>query len=268
MSDSTRQRGRGVFIKHHGKNVVADYSRVKRLWKVCHDVDGLVAPKPLWIDEDKGDIGYTKFEGLVPLISACARKPDLMSETGRLLAKLHLATSVEGSVEKLRNTFYPINSFGFNSHSSRLLHKHLPLAYFHGDCWHGNIFMHGCENIVILDPIPNFWIFDSKHIWANGAIDLAMLHMSIYLCHSALSHLRHSLDVYSLLADNLLAGYFGAIGNESESVRRAVLSLSREISRRHVLAYRERLSMPIATLKTHIGNRIMKQLDQKLQWNQ
>jgi hypothetical protein len=117
-----------------------------------------------------------------------------------------------------------------------------------------------------LDPLPNAWMFDLGHDVGCGGIDLAMFHMSLFLCHPLSRHVGLNILEMEAAGDALMEGYLGSISAPLGRIRLPILRLSRELASRYVNGYAQRLVWPLAVLKSVIGRNVIAKLDHKLQW--
>jgi|LNAP01.1.fsa_nt_gb hypothetical protein len=264
---NTNRREHDAFVKYHGPHLAEDHARAQHWWAICEMVEGLNAPRPISLDPSRGEIAYEWMDGLHRMLLPAKGATQRVEQLGRLLARVH-AESRSASTDLVDSAPpYMPEHLGLPAGKAEVLRHHFPTVFFHGDCWHGNVFWRDDGSFVMLDPIPNPWLFDRSRWRACAAIDLAMMHMSLFLCHSALAHLLRGMGAYHQLAESLLSGYSAAGGASGADWKRPLLSLSRIIAKRHVSAYRQRLARPVATLKTGIGRRVVGKLDGEIAWN-
>lgn len=256
-----------IYIKHHGRTVLDDWKRVKLLACVCESYDNCTA-KPLWVDLEKQTIGYERLEDIAPLLHPHFDWGQMMHRAGRLIGSLH-ATHVNcDDLEPIDKTEYPMHQFGLTERDELALHRSLPVGWFHTDCWHGNFFVRGRdERILVIDPIPDGYTVQRGFFFANGAIDIAVMHMSIFLCRPLQAELRTNWPMSIAAGHALLDGYLETVERKDSGVRSALLRLSRRIAINHVNSYKSRLAVPIAQVKTVIGHAIIRRLDRELRWN-
>lgn len=256
-----------AFVKYHGLRLAEDHARVQHWWTLCKSVEGLNAPRPISIYPTRGEIAYKWLDGLNPILLPAESAAQRLEQLGHLLAQVHAQRRAPPTNYAGGSPAYMPAQFGLSDAKSDVLRRHFPTVFFHGDCWHGNAFWRDDGSFVILDPIPNPWLFDSSRWLACAAIDLAMMHMSIFLCHSVLTYTLRRMTAYHPLAEALLSGYAAGSGASESDWKSSLLSLSRAIAMRHVSAYRRRLFLPVAALKTAIGRRTLARLDGVLAWN-
>lgn len=244
-----------------------DWKRVGLLACVCKP-HGNCTAKPLWVDAEKQTIGYEKLEGIAPLLHPYFDWGQMMHNAGRLIGDLHAACVDCDDLEPADKAEYPLHLFGLPERDEIALHRSLPVGWFHTDCWHGNFFFRRRdEKILIIDPIPDGYTVQRGFVFANGAIDIAVMHMSIFLCRPLQSELRTNWPRALTAGHALLDGYLEAVGRKDAGVRSALLRLSRRVAVNHVKSYSTRLAVPIAQIKTAIGQAIIRRLDRELHWN-
>jgi hypothetical protein len=261
-----RPHNKSVYVKKHGPSAVADFRRIQLLVNVCSHVDGLITASPIWIDAERGEIGYERLDHLRPIMRNSRNLADRMQKVGVTLAKFH-KTKLKNERMNANDSdqIYPLTSFGLPEEDVLALEKHLPFGMFHGDCWHGNFLETAGGDLVLLDPLPNLHLVNGDYTSACGAIDVAMLYMSVFFCHSAAKHMLTPLPTLIPVGNVFLDGYLEEIA--AFEARAAILRLSRIIAYRHVTTYKNRLSPPVAFLKERIGHGIIKKLDPKLAWS-
>jgi hypothetical protein len=248
-----------VFIKEHGPSVSEDWARVGDFARVVACVEGLCTAQPLWLDEGSQRIGYQWLRlrpviGLRPAVLAAQ-----LRRFGVLLAALH---AVDVPAPGL--AAYPLASLGLAKPEIALLGARLPCGLFWGDCWHGNVFRGDGAAICVIDPLPNRWVFEPGYRLANGVIDLAMLHMSLFFCHPVARLLAMDPHRYEPPASALLQGYLDAVG--AAELAPLVKRVSRTLAIRYIEGYRRRLARPLAELKVWRSHRILRMLDGTLAW--
>lgn len=264
--EKTLQNNEAIFIKHHGSRSSIDWVRVKILFDVCTRVEGLDAAEPVWVDPELGQIAYKRIVGLRPLLRPGGALENRMSRIGSLLAKFHQVSIRHLHPSMAASNSYPLGAFALPEGDTSVLNDTLPIGMFHGDCWHGNIWETSDNTFVILDPLPNAWMFEYRHDVGCGGIDLAMLHMSLFMCHPLVRHVATNILEMEAASDALIEGYLESVNAPVGRVRPAILRLSRELASRYVKGYAQRLVWPLAVLKSVIGRKIIGKLDHKLHW--
>lgn len=259
----TRIRQRDtVFVKHHGPTVTDDWSRAQLFSRLVANVEGLRTARPLWVAEASQRIGYEWLPALQPLIDRpIAALTDDLRRLGALLATLH---SVD--VADVSPVCYPLATLGLGGAEIARLDAQLPSGMFWGDCWHGNIFRGEGSAIYVVDPLPNRWLFEPGWVRANGVIDIAMLHMSLFFCHPSTRLLTIDSRRYLAPAAALLEGYLGF--HDAANLTPLVLRVSRTLAIRYIAAYRRRLAYPLARLKIWRSHRLLRMLDSILEWRE
>lgn len=254
MTHPHHPHGTQVYVKRHDEWVADDWVLVRRFANQIAHVPGVRTASPLWCDESQGCIGYERLSDLHPLLSRGEWPADETLRTiGARLAAFH-AVPVSGAANA-----YPLESLGLSRDEALLLSSTLPAGMFWGDCWHGNIFVPAWGEVIFLDPVPNRWLFDRGHDVACGAIDIAMLHMSLYLCHPLHHLLRVDPQAALVKGSVLLRAYLDTCA--ATALYAPLVRLSRLLAGRYVEAYRRRLSLPIAILKEHASRRILARVD-------
>lgn len=246
-----------VFVKHHGASAEEDWKRVNQLHLICEQLEGVVAPRPIFIDSTHQTIGYQYLDGLSPL--TCRRgNEDLFFRVGCDLARMHAQGFHRASdVEEHHLRPLPLEQFGLSRTAISLL-SDLPCGFFHGDLWHGNLFHRSDGELVVIDPIPPHFLFRGSSFVACGAIDLATLHMSLYI-RTRLS--RYFADIPNEVDEHahaLLAGYLETCG--ANNVTRQIEAVSLALSQRWISQLDIRLSWPVAYLKRRMSQRAIQPL--------
>lgn len=256
-----------IYIKYHGLTVLDDWKRVELLARVCEPYGNCTA-KPLWVDPGKQTIGYEKLEDITPLLHPRFDWDHMMHRVGKLIGYLHAAHLQLDDLEAADKAEYPMHQFGLPERDERALRRSLPVGWFHTDCWHGNFFIRGeDERILVIDPIPDGYTVQRGFFFANGAVDIAVMHMSIFLCRPLQAELHTNWPRALTAAQALLDGYLETVGAKDAGVRSALLSLSRRVAINHVNSYKSRLAVPIAQIKRAVGQAIIRRLDRELHWN-
>lgn len=258
---------RNVYVKHHGSTVLDDWKRVELLARVC-EPHGNCTAKPLWVNAGEQTIGYERLEDILPLMHPRFDWEHVMHRAGKLIGCLHVAHVDFDGFELADKAEYPMHQFGLTESDELALRRSLPMGWFHTDCWHGNFFVHGeDEKILVIDPIPDGYTVQRGFFLANGAVDIAVMHMSIFLCRPLQAELRTDWPRALKAGDALLDGYLETVGTKDAGLRSALLRLSRRVAINHVKSYGSRLTVPIAQIKMAIGQAIIRRLDRELRWN-
>lgn len=253
------------FIKWHGAQVENDWRRVLAFSQQVSRVEGLITPAPLWMDHDHRTIGYRWMPQLLPSVRDFATLPQRMHRCGVELARFHSIPVDAAWRAGFKDEAYPLESLGITVADARLLESSLPCGFFWGDAWHGNLHETKDGAIVVLDPILQKWLFTKDdYLIANGAIDLATLHMSLFFSQSLWRLITIDAKTLFPAARELLRGYLGEVG--ALHVEPALLRLSRALALRHVDAYSVRLIAPIALAKQSLSRHLMHNLDEALNW--
>lgn len=251
-----------VFVKHHGPTVTDDWFRAQLFSRLVAQVDGLRTARPLWIDESSQRIGYEWLPALQPFIDRpTAALTDDLRRLGALLAALHAVAMPDELPAR-----YPLAALGLDGSEVARLDAQLPCGMFWGDCWHGNIFRGEGAAIYVVDPLPNRWLFEPGWVRANGVIDIAMLHMSLFFCHPSTRLLTFDPRHYMAPAAALLEAYLGF--HDAADLAPLVLRVSRTLAIRYIAAYRRRLAYPLARFKIWRSHRILRKLDSSLKWRE
>lgn len=241
--------------------------RVNLLAKICEDMEGVVVTaKPLWLDTERQQIAYERLNDITPVLRGYSGLAERMRMLGMTIARLHKSVSWHCPTDAILPA-YPLSSFGLPSGNLAILESQVPVGWFHSDFWHGNCFINQAGSFVIIDPLPDGYTVQRGFIRACGAIDLMVMHMGLFLCHSATHHLFIDIPKLISAGDALLDGYLFAINVNDIRVRKALLQLSRLLAVNHIASYKHRLNRPIAEIKMRIATNIIHHLDRNLDWN-
>jgi hypothetical protein len=252
------------FRKAHGATILADWLRVRLFADIIAKIPGLSTPTPRWMDRAEACIGYAYLPDLRPSLNRGQALTRNFARIRTLLARFHAAPLESPLLEGHPVRCYPLEDFGLSHPEVAVLERSFPAGMFFGDCWHGNIFMRDDRSITFLDPLPNRWIFDSSYLRACGALDLAMLHMSLYFCHPLARTISDNARQYIPVGTALIDGYLSEV--RAESARPALLRLSRILATRYISAYSQRLRWPLAITKQWLSKRVMYQIDKSIEW--
>lgn len=240
-----------VYIKNHGNSVIEDWRRVTCFFERTSDGGCVVTAEPLEYDVQKKTITYRKINNLVPLLFACELNRGLAVESGRLIAGWRTAGNAPSSAMDARASLWLCD----NGLSRKVVSELGNIkGEIHPDFWHGNIFWAG-GRLVILDPIPALPLFRASPSGFLGGLDIAMLYMSCFICHSFLdatfrkAHIR-----YAEVADGILGGVCQNSSLDPEVLK----SASRWLGQKYIEDYRRRLWGPVAALKECVSKNALR----------
>lgn len=234
------------FPKFHGASCGEDIVRVQTLAEICLAGDGLVAPHVISSDLAAQIICYEFLGGLSPVLRLEAGDRPRFLELGRQLAALHAMPLPIGLSGQAAWGLRELIAFGLGEGEAKLLVSEMPVGFFHGDCWHGNLFVRG-DQFVILDPIPVGILFDRPPLVANGAFDLATLHMSLYARQPLMRYFFNIGMRVECTANDLLLGYLGK--ERLSSLGPVIEKLSFLLADMWQDGLSRRLAPPVASLK-------------------
>lgn len=260
------QSNHRAFVKKHGSDVAEDWASVQQLDALCRQIQDIHTATPLSFDAANGTISYEYLEGLEPALSRSGRARVAPRRIGGAIAQLHLARSSDDVVGD-RTAADPLRLLNMTSECSDSLMTQFPRGFFHGDCWYGNVLTDTGGRLIVLDPIPNPYVFGRpKMERACGALDLGMMFMSVFFCIPLAHMARPALAARLDTADEILCGYADTAG--ISICRKEFLFMSRQLALRHIASYRQRLAFPIALIKTVAAGKILRELDIAIGWNQ
>lgn len=252
-----------IFIKHHGPLIAQDLPRLEALNCICKQVEGVTTARILHVNERRHTVTYEHLALKEPMNSK-AEDLEVMSKVGRLLAKMHAAKFPVPN--NLSNEPYPLESLGIECRDAKILADALPPGWFHSDFWHGNVFTPSDSNIVVIDPLPAEFMFSRKFFIASGALDAAMMYMSLLLRHPLLKQCFLSVPTQVTAAETFLTSYLeqrNACSTQViESLRRVILRLA-DI---WISAFSARLAWPIYTAKRARTTQLILALERSEQW--
>ena len=252
------------FIKYHGTPYEDDWIRVSALHQLCENVAGLRTAKPLKIDAPNQHIIYEWLGDLPRIISLPHEEfVQAMTRLGRCLAQLHEQRT---DCEALRGSAasYPLENFGISAGETQQLQQ-LPTGLFHGDCWHANVLLGKDGDLVIIDPIMSSWLFGpDRYVLANGALDLATVHMSLIVSHRIGRLIMLDLEKCIEAGEALLAGYLSYFN--AEALKPIVLRLSRAIAITYISSYPTRINTLVGWVKRALTRRQIAKVDRMLGW--
>jgi hypothetical protein len=252
------------FVKFHGATVADDWRRVNALYEICETTSGVRTAKPLRLNANAQQIVYERLKDIAPLLHRHPISIERFAEIGAVLARLH--SSDKRSNPILPATPYPLTFFQISEEDRALLDKKCPIGWFHSDCWYGNFFLDTQSELILIDPLPDGYTVKPGYYYACGAVDLAVLHMSLYFCQSAAAVLRMNWPYLLSAGEAVIDGYLNSIGVADATLHRTVLRLSRAMAVNHIASYHSRLVLPLAVVKTMIGKNILNRLDGELNW--
>mgnify|MGYP000340831765 CR=1 FL=1 len=246
------------FLKYHGPTVEQDWGKVKLLEGLTEKIAGLRSPRPLRLDIEKECISYEWLGDLPRMITLRDDSlDDAICRLGQGLAQLHessVGMAKQGSPGA--GAELPLDMPCFGDADRRKIRAKLPVAFFHGDCWHGNVLVDADQNCVLIDPIQSPWLFGGRQFdFANSIVDLATLHMSLLVSFRILPLLTLDIEKQLALGDLLLDSYLGHFN--AGSLRPQVLALSETIARNYVSTYPKRINTLVGWVKLWLSNRII-----------
>lgn len=240
-----------VFSKYHGTNVLKDWERLIIFEQYLKHIPGICTPQPLYINKEKQTIDYNWMHNLKPSFGEIQRQPNTTAIIAKKLALFHQISA------KNPNTVncHPLSSFNLSVSEITKLTEILPTGFFIGDAWHGNMFFDESMQLVFLDPIPNFYLFDSEYRYANGALDLATFHMSLFICHPILKTPYFRLATLTTMAHGFLDAYLAQFN--AMSIKKTIIKISKALALRHIKSYSNRLHWPIYNTKKIVSTKVM-----------
>lgn len=254
-----------VYVKRHGVHVRRDWERVRRFAEIVESVEGLSTARPLACDPKRGEIVYERLSDPIALsaLTGTDEHRALLVRAARLLAGFH-RIPVPG-IAGLPPREQGIDAFALGPDDCVTLRNTLPSGFFWGDCWQGNVLLSAGE-LHFIDPLPNRWLFDKDAMTANGGIDLAMLYMSVFFCFPLRRLFRLDVQAHVVAAEEMLAAYLSAAG--AHGAKGAIRRLARLIAVRYIETCHLRLPAPIAAARRYTSGRILRLLDDVLDWRQ
>ena len=258
--------GNSLYIKQHGSNLIKDWIRVSLLYNITRETKSWRTPFPIKADIHTRCIAYERLDHCKPLHSLGRKKfIAVFRVIGERLFDLHSASIRRAWIYKYGSAGeFPLATLGVPEKNVKILERHLPRGLLHGDCWYGNILLDPNENLVLMDPLPNKDVVGMDYLTANGVIDIAMLYMSLFICHPLLKQIQPISEAAIEAGANLIDGYLHGIQNQE--VRKAVMQVSRILALRYIDAYGMRLPSCLAVVKRFAGRSILKNLDRRLDW--
>ena len=255
MNKILERRG-DEFLKRHGPSVEADWRQVSLLYRLTQSVSGMRTAEPLRMDPESECIWYEWLGELPTLLDFDGDElHELLRKAGRGLACLQ-EMSVTECVNAATGSTLPLDMFRLDEESAGECNALLPIGFFHGDCWHGNIHVDRNSDCVLIDPVQSPWLFGQQRFErANGIVDIATLHMSL-LVSVKLGELV-GLDVEQRLAwgDLLLDSYLEHF--DAGSLKKVALRLSHAIATKYVASYPVRINWLVGLIKRGLSGRVL-----------
>lgn len=251
------------FVKHHGPLIAQDLPRLEVLSYICEQVEGVTTARVLHVDKRRHTVTYEHLTLKEPMNSK-AEDLDAMSKVGRLLANMHAAKFPIPN--ELSEEPYPLESLGIDYRDAKILAKALPPGWFHSDFWHGNVFTPDGSNIMVIDPLPAAFMFSRKYILASGALDVAMMYMSLLLLHPLIKQYFLSVPTQMTAAETFLTSY---LEQRDACSKQVVVALRRVILRladTWISALSTRLAWPIYTAKKARATQLIVNLKESEEW--
>lgn len=244
------------FEKTHGSQTERDWERVNLLYEQCKLSNYFITPRP--IKRTDKTIIYENISDLIPLLNPKKRPTDFYY-LGIELAKLQKSTA-SNLVSTDKNDEL-LCSLGLNKKECNYINNALPLTFFHSDLCHGNIMQSLSKGVVILDPCPTFLL---KHLvqptYANAAVDIATLHMSILLVQPLKKQFFQNNRQLLKKSNEMLSGYLSVYGND-DTLKKLILKISYNQANLFVSQYKSRLCWPVSQIKAMLSNRKIKCLN-------
>lgn len=266
MKKSMHREG-NTFVKYHGPSAENDWTKVRALAELAESVPHLRTITPLSLDEDSQNISYVWLGDLPRMITLPRTKLiESLAVLGSGLAQIHEQGTNCASLKSHRaDDILPLDSFGLDEAALQEIDDRLPIALFHGDCWHGNVLVDESGDCVLIDPIQSPWLFGAKrYLLASSIVDLATLHMSLIISFRLLPLLRLNIDRQLELGEVLLDSYLGHF--DAGPLRKQALRLSRAIAKRYISSYPARINFFVGKIKSNLSNRIIADVDAILAW--
>jgi hypothetical protein len=247
-----------VFTKRHGPAVAEDSVRLRILDDVCDQVDGVVAPDVLHVDEARGCIDYQYMDLSVPF-AACLGDQEVAQELGQVLAAMHAVRPRD--LGELSLDPLPLPLIGIIGRDAELLTEALPPGWFHSDFWHGNVFVLANGELAVIDPLPPRFLLPGQYVLASGAADVVTMYMSLVARHPLVRQLtlplRPRLDSAEAFLDAYLIARGVRHGEVAETIRRSALAFAQIWMEKSV----NRLSWPVYKMKRAALARVMRELN-------
>ncbi len=246
------------FLKSHGASVSQDWRQVTTLSRLTESMPRVRTAEPLRVEEENERIWY-EWLGELPLLMSLDGDVlnDAVWRVGKALAGIH-AASAQLPRDRDGNPAakFPLDMFGIDAAVARDIDALVPVGFFHGDCWHGNVLIDANEDLVLIDPIQSPWLFGNKRFdVASGIVDVATMHMS-FLVSVKLMELVN-LDVSQRLAigNVLLDSYLTEF--DATALTGHVKSLSRSIATKYISTYPVRINTMVGWIKLWLSKRVI-----------
>lgn len=246
------------FLKYHGPTVQEDWQQVVTLERLTNEIPEILTAKPLRFDLENEYIWYEWLGDMPSLMSLQGDELDeVVCRAGRTLAQVHAASANEPVVDSARSIkVLPLGMFDVNESDARKIEARLPISFFHGDCWHGNVLVNSNLDCVLIDPIQSPWLFGKERFdRASGIVDLATLHMSLLVSMKIMPLLRIDVDKQLALGELLLDSYLQQF--DANSLRNQVLKLSNSIAIKYVSSYPVRINYLVGWVKIWLSRRVI-----------
>ncbi len=246
------------FLKFHGPSVRQDWRQVTTLSRLTDDMPRVRTATPLRVEADSERIWY-EWLGKLPLLMTLHGDAlnDAVWRVGKALAGIHEAsTQMPRETDDEPAVEFPLEMFAVDRTVARDIDARIPVGFFHGDCWHGNVLIDADEDLVLIDPIQSPWLFGDKRFdVASGVVDLATMHMS-FLVSVKLMELVN-LDVSRRLAigDLLLDSYLTEF--DASALTGHVKKLSRSIATKYISTYPVRINTMVGWIKLWLSKRVI-----------
>ncbi|WP_312224263.1 hypothetical protein [Stutzerimonas nitrititolerans] len=251
------------FVKNHGPSIEYDLPRLEVLAHICEQVAGVTTARVLHADMPRQKVVYERLVLTEPMESKIDDL-EIMSRVGRLLANMHTAeftVTPDFSAEP-----YPLESLGIDQHDAKMLTEALPPGWFHSDFWHGNVFVLDVGNIVVIDPLPAAFMFSRKHILASGALDVAMMYMSLLLVHPLLKQFFLSAPPHMAAAEKFLMSYLEQRDACSKQIVTSLRRVIRCLAEIWVSKLSARLVWPICAAKRTLATKSILAMEKTEEW--
>lgn len=252
------------FTKWHGPTVERDSRRLEALAQVCRQVEGVTTAAVRQVDFRRQEIVYEYLELATPL-GRITRNSDVFALAGRLLARMHMARLSIDEFDFSPKP-YPLTSIGVATADAVSLEHALPPGWFHADFWHGNVFALPDGRIAVIDPIPPAGFFPRKYILACGALDVAMMYMTLLTVNPLVTQLTMSVSERLEAAETFLAAYLRARNAYSEGVVASVRRVAHHLSEAWVRRSAGRLAYPVHILKKIAITKTVSTVDRVVGW--
>lgn len=252
------------FRKKHGDSLLNDWQRLLALEQVCEKVDGAMTPKALRNDLKTSTIIYEHWALHTPLASLVGH-PYIYTRVGQILAKVH-REPFDIDMRTFSRAPYPLLEIGIDPRDADILDAYFPPAWFHGDFWHGNVFIQPNDNVVIIDPLPSQYMLNTKHICAPAYLDIAFMYMSIIFCHPLRKQIYIDIDKHILAAEHFLEGYIQEQKITCPEVLNSIRRVSRVLALRFIRGHLSRLRWPLSSIKYFIALQTLYLTDKKINW--